>query len=110
MLPDGKPIVLRHILYADYASHCVTLHCRPEPNRLVRARFSEIAALLCTYPYFFSPTKGVVINFHEVAEQNRDTFRMSDGNLIPISRRRARDVSEAYSSFLFESLRKGGEP
>lgn len=34
---------------------------------------------------------------------------MSDGSLIPISRRKAKEVTDAYSSFLFEQLRKGGE-
>ena len=34
---------------------------------------------------------------------------MSDGYLIPISRRKAKEVKEAYSSFLFEQLRKGGK-
>ncbi len=105
-LPDGKSVVLRNIIYADCASHSITLHCKQGENIVLRARFSETEPLLCAYPYFFSPIKGVVINFYEVAEQRRDTFCMSDGSLIPISRRRANEVTEAYSSFCFERLRK----
>ena len=66
-------------------------------------------ALLCAYPYFFSPSKGIVVNFYEVAAQKGDTFQMSDGSVLPISRRRAREVLDAYSSFLFQRLRKGGD-
>ena len=66
-------------------------------------------ALLCGYPYFFIPSKGLIINFHEVDAQNADTFTMSNGSLIPISRRKAKEVTDAYSSFLFEQLRKGGK-
>lgn len=108
-LPDGTNIILRDILYADYAAHCITLHTKKGDDRIVRANFSEIEEILCTYPYFFSPTKGIIINFYEAAAKSRDTFTMSDGKLVPISRRKAKEVQEAYSSFLFESLRKGDE-
>ncbi len=108
-LPDGSDIMLRSILYADYSSHCTTLHCKHGKNISVRASFSEVERLLCPYPYFFIPSKGLIVNFYEVAAQNADTFTMSDGSRIPISRRKAKEVTEAYSSFLFEQLRKGGE-
>lgn len=106
-LPDGTSVILRRIIYADCASHIVTLHCKQDRSIVFRSNFSEIESLLCGYPYFISPTKGIVINFYEVLKQNRDTFEMSDGTRIPISRRKAGDALEAYSSFLFEQIRKG---
>lgn len=106
-LPDGTDAVLRGILYADCASHLVTLHGGQGGDIVLRTRFSEIEKLLCAYPYFISPTKGVVVNLYEVIRQKRDVFEMSDGVCIPISRRRASDVLEAWSSFLFGRLRKG---
>ena len=108
-LPDGKSVVLREIIYADYAAHYTTLHCKYGKDIILRANLSEIEALLCDYPYFFIPSKGLIINFHEVDAQNADTFTMSNGSLIPISRRKAKEVTDAYSSFLFEQLRKGGK-
>ena len=108
-LPDGKSVVLRSILYADYAAHYTTLHNKYGKNIILRASFSQMETLLCAYPYFFSPTKGVIVNFHEVTAQNADTFTMSDGSRIPISRRKAKEVMEAYSSFLFGQMRKGGD-
>lgn len=107
-LPDGTNAVLRKIIYADCSSHCITLHCKQQSDIVLRANFSEIEQLLCAYPYFISPTKGIIINFYEVTKQNRDTFIMSDGKHIPISRRKAGEVLESYSSFLFAELRKGG--
>ena len=109
-LPDGTNVVLRDIIYADCASHCVTLHAKQNRNTVMRTNFSEIESLLCAYPYFFSPCKGLIVNFYEVSAQNRDTFTMSDGSIVPISRRKAKEVTDAYSSFLFELLRKGGKP
>jgi DNA-binding LytR/AlgR family response regulator len=108
-LPDGTSVALRDVIYADAAAHRVTLHCKRGGDVTVRASFSEIEALLCAYPYFFCPSKGLLINFYEVTAQNMDTFTMSDGTRVPISRRKAKEVSEAYSSFRFDLLRKDGE-
>ena len=108
-LPDGTNAVLRDIIYVDCSSHCITLHCKCTNNISVRANFSQIESLLCAYPYFFIPSKGLIVNFYEVTAQNHDTFTMSDGSRIPISRRKAKEVMDAYSAFLFEQLRKGGE-
>ena len=108
-LPDGTSIILRDIIYVDYAAHCTILHCKSGRSIGVRASFSEVESLLSDYPYFSSPSKGLIVNFYEVSAQNADTFTMSDGSLIPISRRKAKDVKNAYSSFLFEQLRKGGK-
>ena len=41
--------------------------------------------------------------------QKNNSFKMSDKSLIPISRRKAKEVLDAYSAFVFEKLRKGGE-
>lgn len=106
-LPDGTAVRLRDIIYADYAAHCTVLHCKNGKNISLRANFSEIESLLCAYPCFFIPSKGLIVNFHEVTSRNADTFTMSDGSRIPISRRKAKEVTDAYSTFLFDRLRKG---
>ena len=108
-LPDGSTVILRSILYADCAAHCITLHGKDGHDLVVRANFSETERILCAYPYFFSPTKGVIVNFYEVTAQNKDTFTVSNGARIPISRRKAKEAQDAYSSFLFEKLRRGGK-
>ena len=72
LLPNGEKVLLRSIIYADYASHRVTLHCKKD----------------------------------EVCGQSGTVFSMSDGSLIPISRRKSADVLCAYSSFCFDKIRK----
>ena len=47
---------------------------------------------------------GVVVNFHEVAGRQEDVFLLKDGTRLPISRRRLREVQEAYSAFRFDRL------
>lgn len=108
-LPDGTAVLLRDILYADCAGHRVTLHCKSGGDHALRLTFAQTEALLCTYPYLVSPGKGLIVNFHQIAAQTPDTFVLTDGTHIPISRRRAKEVLEAYSDFRFEQLRKGGE-
>lgn len=107
-LPDGTDLVLRSIIYADCAAHRVQLHCKQQKVLTLRAPFAEIEQLLCAYPYFFSPTKGVIINFYEVTARTGNLFTLSCNANIPISRRKAKEVLEAYSAFRFKQLRKGG--
>ena len=108
-LPDGSSIILRDIVFADCSAHCVTLHGRHGDTRTVRAAFAQIEALLCAYPYFLSPSKGLIVDLYEVASLNAGSFTMSDGTIVPISRRKAKEVTDAYSSFLFSRLRSGGD-
>ena len=44
----------------------------------------------------------------EVAGRQEDVFLLKDGTRLPISRRRLREVQEAYSAFRFDRLRKDG--
>ena len=107
-LPDEQSVVLRNIVFADFASHCVTFHSKSGDDVVSRVSFAEVEPMLCAHSYFCSPSKGVVVNFYEVAAQSDNVFVMSDGTRIPISRRKAKDVSEAYAGFRFELLRNGG--
>ena len=102
----GEKVLLRSIIYADYASHRVTLHCKKDETITLRVPFQEIEQLLCHYSYFYSPCKGIIVNFYEVCGQSGTVFSMSDGSLIPISRRKSADVLCAYSSFCFDKIRK----
>ena len=105
-LPDGTSVVLRDIIYIDCAAHRITIHCKRNESIVLRTSFSAIESLFGPYSYFFSPIKGMIVNFYEVVSRIGDTFKMSDKSIIPISRHRANDVLEAYSAFCFERLRK----
>ena len=74
----------------------------------LRTSFAAVEPLLCAYPCFCGICRGVVVNFHEVAGRQEDVFLLKDGTRLPISRRRLREVQEAYSAFRFDRLRKDG--
>ena len=71
-------------------------------------KIAAVEPLLCAYPCFCGICRGVVVNFHEVAGRQEDVFLLKDGTRLPISRRRLREVQEAYSAFRFDRLRKDG--
>ena len=98
---------LRSIRYAASDGHRVTLHCK-DGDRTLRTSFAAVEPLLCAYPCFCGICRGVVVNFHEVAGRQEDVFLLKDGTRLPISRRRLREVQEAYSAFRFDRLRKDG--
>ena len=107
-LPDGQMIVLRDIIYIDVDSHRLTIHSKKAGDYVTRLPFGEMEKLLEGYPYFYSPSRGVVVNFYEVSDQKEDVFVMSDGTWLPISRRKAKETLEKYSAFCFQLIREGG--
>lgn len=105
-LSTGQAVILRNVIYTEYFGHNVTIHCKRGENITARVLHSEVEALLCENSYFCCCTKGIVVNFHEVKAQNGNDFVMSNGDTLPISRRRSRDVIDAYTKFKFDLLRK----
>lgn len=83
ILPDGHPVMLRRILYTDYSNHVVTLYTKDEAPYQLRASQSQMETLLLPYDYFFSPIKGMIINFYETVKLTKDVFVMSCGKTIP---------------------------
>lgn len=106
-LPDGQRVVLRNIIFSEYHNHLITVHCKHDDTIQTRMSQTEWETILSDYTYFYSCSKGIVVNFHEIEKQDNTMFLMSDGNWIPISRRKAKDALEAFATFRFEKMRKG---
>lgn len=105
-LADGQKIMLRNILYTDYFNHIITIHCKHGDPVKTRIKQSEMEELLCRHPYFFCCSKGLIINFYEVVRMLEGGYEMSNGEIIPISRRKAKEVQDAYAKFRIEKMRK----
>jgi len=105
-LPDGYRIIPRHLLYTDYYNHVVTLYIKKETPYRLRISQSKLESFLLPYGYFFSPIKGIILNFHEVVKMDGETFIMSDGKSIHITRRKYKEAKEAYTQFHFEKMRR----
>lgn len=105
-LPDGYPVILRKILYTDYHNHVVTFYLKNKEVHRVRFSQSEAERLLLPYPYFFSPIKGMILNFYETVRLTEDLFLMSDGKTIPVTRRKLKEAQNAYTRFRFDKMRR----
>lgn len=105
-LPDGHPVMVRRILYTDYCNHVVTLYIEDEEPYRVRMSQTALEALLLPFGYFFSPIKGIIINFHEVIKMTEEAFILSSGKTIHITRRKYKDAKDAYTRFRFDKMRK----
>ena len=65
----------------------------------------QLEELLAPYGYIYSPSKGILVNFHEVTQMTEASFTLSDGTVLPISRRKSKEIQEAYTKFRFQKLR-----
>lgn len=106
-LSNGQSVILRNVIYTEYFGHSVTIHCKRGEDIVTRVSHAEVESLLCENAYFSCCTKGVIVNFHEVKSLVGNDFTMSNGDMVPISRRRAKEVVDAYTKFKFDQLRKG---
>ena len=105
-LPDGQRVVLRNIIFSEYHNHVITIHCKQGASLQTRMSQTDWEQILSDHSYFYSCSKGLVVNFHEIMKQEDNMFLMSDGTSLPISRRKAKDALEAFAQFRFEKMRK----
>jgi DNA-binding LytR/AlgR family response regulator len=109
-LPDGHSVLLRRILYTECYNHVVTLHMKDHETYHLRTSHSQMEELLTPCGFIVSPNKGVLVNFYEVIGATDDSFTLSDGSSVPISRRKRKEVMAAYTLFRFQKLRSEVQP
>ena len=106
LLPDGRRIILRNVLYTEYSNHVINIHQKQGETIRCYLTQAQAEALFCKFSYFLVSSRGIIVNLHEVDAKLSDSFRLSNGEMIPISRRKSREVQDAYAKFHFEKLRK----
>jgi DNA-binding LytR/AlgR family response regulator len=104
-LPDGHSIILRQILFTEYFNHVVTIHLKNDQSHRLRINHSQLEEILSPYGYIYCSSKGILVNFHEVLSIAEDSLTMSTGVVLPISRRKSKDVQAAFAKFRFQKLR-----
>jgi DNA-binding LytR/AlgR family response regulator len=109
-LPDGHDVVLRDIVFTEYYNHVVTIHLKSEENHRIRTNHATMEELLTPCGFIHSPNKGILVNFYEVSVVSDDSFTMSDGTVLPISRRKSKEIQSSYIKFRFQKLRAEVKP
>lgn len=105
-LPDGDSVLLRDIIYTEYSNHVVTIYLKKDAPHRLRTSQAQMETLLLAYENFFSPIKGIIINFGEVRKKTDDNFVLSNDKMVHITRRKVKEAKEAYARFRFNKLRK----
>ncbi len=103
-LPDGFRCLLRHILYTEYSNHTVTFHLLGADPHKVYMNHAQAEDLLLHYPHFCCINKGCIVNFSMASKITASEFLMKNGEALPISRRRYKDVYSAYNQFHFDRM------
>ncbi|MEG1988536.1 MAG: LytTR family DNA-binding domain-containing protein, partial [Oscillibacter sp.] len=106
---DMETVPLAAIRYVDYADHYVRLHTA---TRVIRSygSFQETETRLDSYPQFLTCYRNMMINMDRVDKLEGDHFELEQGESIPITRNRLREMREAYTTYIFARMKRGGTP
>lgn len=104
-LPDNQRILLRTVIYCECVNHDILFHLNTGTFLKTRLQHHKLLELLEPFHQFYSCSKGMIVNFDAVIQKNNDSFIMSNGDIVPISRRNIKDTSHAYEDYLFEKMK-----
>ncbi len=107
-LPGDKRVLLHSIYFTECSGHNITFHQEGGAPLTVRMTQKQLTELLAPYPRFVCCSKGIIVNLERTQGLNDDGFLLPDGRLVPISRRRLKDMKEAYTRLQFALLRQKG--
>lgn len=106
--PLGKQrLYLHQIAYTSCEGRAICVHYKNQKQCLVPMRQADFAALLLQYPYFCDCIRGVLVNFEMVEKLMADSFLLENGERIPISRLKYREVREKFLSYSYSWIRGG---
>jgi len=111
LLVPGKngreKLFLHQISWTEYENRKIRVHyLNEERQTLVSMNQREFSAMLLQYPYFCDCMKGILVNFEAVERLNDDSFLLSGGKTIPISRLKYGKVREQYLEYAYARLRE----
>lgn len=102
-----QPVALDDIFYGEYEKHSVCLHTASGIVRTTLS-FGELEELLPKSGRFLTCNRGILVNLSQVGRVEQESLLLSNGERLPISRRRHREILEAFAAYTFEQTRKGG--
>lgn len=89
-------VTIQDIVYAEILNHNMLLHTIDGTHTL-RITMEELRATLPQNGQFFECHRGILINLDAVKSLSGPTVLMTDGNTLPVSRRRQQELLQAYA-------------
>ncbi len=106
-LPDGYRCILHRIRYTNYMNHTVVFYIDGAEPHNVYMSHADAEKLLLPHSEFCTINKGNIVNMEMVEKISKNTFHMKNGELMPISRRRFKEVSDLYAAFQLKKMETG---
>ncbi len=103
-LPDGFRCMLHKIRYTNYINHSVVFYIDETEPHNVYMSHSAAEKLLLPHYEFITINKGNIVNMDMVEKISKNLFHMKNGELLPISRRRFKEVSDAYARYQLKKM------
>ncbi len=102
-----RRVALDDFCYAEKSGHWLFIHTVQDVFQ-TRLSLTELMELLPSTNRFYIAGKGLLLNFSQVKNIGKDgKVLLKDNTAVYCSRRKTKEVLEAYSSYLFEAIRKG---
>ena len=99
----GEKFLLSDILYVYADSNYCEIHGM-HGNRRVRLSFAELSDKLTQYPSFMIISRGVAVNFDNAVLIDGLECVICNGDHIPVSRRKAKEVEQFFMDRQFSKL------
>lgn len=105
--PNGSQrLLLHHIAWTEYENRHVRVHFRDGRETQVFLSQGKFSELLLRNPLFCDCMKGVLVNFEAVDRLLPDCFLLKNGQSIPISRLKYREIRDRFFAYSYERVRK----
>ena len=102
-LPDETKLLLSDIVYTDRMKHYVYFYLSDSSTKTVRLTQNDVISLLIPNSDFISVGQGTIVNLSYVKEISKGTLILHNGTIIPIPRRRYKEIKDHYARHCFES-------
>ena len=93
------------LLYADVKNHDITLHTMDSAFSL-RETLERLNSQLPQNGQFFQCHRGVIVNLDWVESVEKQVISMKNGDVLPVSRRSYKALTEALTARNFQRLRE----
>ena len=102
---DGTVLRTAALLYAEVQDHNMAFHLQGGTTLTRRMAMEELMALLPQDGRFFECYRGIVVNLDAVADIRTRELIMTNGDHLPVSRRRQAALEQAFANRCFARTR-----
>lgn len=96
---------LHQIAWTEYMNRKVRVHFKNGEETQFSMRQMDFSQMLLPYPYFCDCMKGLIVNFEAVEKLLDDCFVLKNGETLPISRLKYRQVREQFLEYSYARVR-----